>query len=99
MTRIKPVGCAIAVAKSPDNEEQEDQGPTVIDMGAFALINVSQARDLSAELVKGVVTANGDCEHHHFNEGEVVWYVERAAVKLGDTYVVPTSYVIAKEED
>src|SRR4051795_11104558 len=95
---IQPLGCTIAVAKSPDNTEikadEEQEGPTIIDLGLFRLIDVplggasEQQRHRGSEtgyLVKGVVVTNGLCEEHghtEFTEGEVVWYVEQAAVQV-----------------
>lgn len=105
MTKIKPLGCRVAVAKSPDNvERRAEEGPQVAELGGglAVLLGLGERERPGSEngaIVKGIVTSDGDCEHHHFEEGQVIWYLEDAAIQLGDTYVVSTGYVLAKEVD
>lgn len=105
MTRIKPLGCKVAVAKSPDNSERMPE-PEVASVGGSLFIALLAGSDedrkpsaSNGRIVKGIVMTNGDCEHHHFEEGQVIWYLDDAALQLHDTYIVPTAYVVAKEED
>lgn len=108
-TKLKPLGCQVAVAKSPDNVEAsptEDHGARIQDLGGgslFATIiggpDPEQASVANGRIVKGLVTATGDCEHHHFEEGAAIWYFEEAAIQIIDTYVVPVRYIICVEVD
>jgi hypothetical protein len=106
--RIVPMGCRVAVFKSPDNEQPEPPKPAmseVADLGFARLFEIGGRHDddnptvENGKIVKGVVAANGDCEHHHFEEGQVVWYLEPAAIVIQGVHVLPALYVLAKQEE